>query len=155
MFIWYLGRKKFTLLSTVNHEERYDSHYSQFESILLILKSCILGLKVNHYLNELGDYVSKMGELSHFCADLSFLWLGRRAAVLLLTSHTLSVSRGPIGSLLGRYSASSGELTPAMHLQGVHEVRRSPPLLSAYIQGTWEKCRSQTLLHIYWIKICI
>lgn len=60
MFTWYLGRKKFTLLSTVNHLDRYDSNYSWFGLVMLIPKNNILGLKMNHYLSELGDYLFKM-----------------------------------------------------------------------------------------------
>lgn len=55
------------------------------------MKSHIWGLKMNHYLNELGDYLFEVGENAHISV-LTSLWLDMRAAVLVITCHALSAS---------------------------------------------------------------
>lgn len=70
MSIWCLGREKFTLLSTVNHLDRYDSNRSCFGLTMLILK-IFGGWKWTTIYMNWRTIFFKWGEHSHFYADLS------------------------------------------------------------------------------------
>lgn len=102
---------------------------------------------MNHYLNELGDYLLEVGENAHISV-LTSLWLDMRAAVLVITCHALSASHWQ-GALSWQSAGPAAGALLAVHLCGVPEARPRSPMPTAYSRGAQEKCRSQPLLCIY------